>query len=115
MGRDVWPDYRGGCLLHPFGLGASSLGRLLQSERRRRSLVKPQFEVGKERVGKGGVVRDPLAHADAIAGVITAAEAEGWRSWCGGLTHHRTGGNHEYLLWLRAGAWGMQEKPRMPA
>ena len=36
-------------------------------------LVKPQFEVGKERVGKGGVVRDPAAHGDAIEGVIAAA------------------------------------------
>ena len=37
-------------------------------------LVKPQFEVGRERVGKGGVVRDPQARADAIAGVQAVAE-----------------------------------------
>ena len=36
-------------------------------------LVKPQFEVGRERVGKGGVVRDPVAHAEAIKAVIAAA------------------------------------------
>jgi 23S rRNA (cytidine1920-2'-O)/16S rRNA (cytidine1409-2'-O)-methyltransferase len=36
-------------------------------------LVKPQFEVGRERVGKGGVVRDPQARADAIAGVQAVA------------------------------------------
>jgi len=41
------------------------------------TLVKPQFEVGRERVGKGGVVRDPAARADAVAGVRRAAERLG--------------------------------------
>ena len=40
-------------------------------------LVKPQFEVGKEAVGKGGVVRDGAARADAIRCVIEAAESAG--------------------------------------
>jgi 23S rRNA (cytidine1920-2'-O)/16S rRNA (cytidine1409-2'-O)-methyltransferase len=64
-------------------------------------LVKPQFEVGRERVGKGGVVRDAQAHADALEGVIIAAEALGW-SPAGVLASPITGpaGNHEYLLWL---------------
>jgi 23S rRNA (cytidine1920-2'-O)/16S rRNA (cytidine1409-2'-O)-methyltransferase len=84
-----------------------ALGRLLAAERREALLlVKPQFEVGKERVGKGGVVRDPAAHADAIAGVIAAAAAEGWWA-CGLVASPITGpaGNHEYLLWLRSGTW----------
>jgi len=38
------------------------------------ALVKPQFEVGRERVGKGGVVRDEAARASAVAGVRAAAE-----------------------------------------
>ena len=39
------------------------------------ALVKPQFEVGKGRVGKKGVVRDPSLHDEAVAGVIgTASE-----------------------------------------
>ena len=65
-------------------------------------LVKPQFEVGKSRVGKGGVVRDPDAHCDAIAGVIAAAGALGLEA-CGLVASPITGpaGNHEYLLWLR--------------
>ncbi len=65
-------------------------------------LVKPQFEVGKQRVGKGGVVRDPLAHRDAIAGVMAAA-AELQLNACGLVASPITGpaGNHEYLLWLR--------------
>jgi 23S rRNA (cytidine1920-2'-O)/16S rRNA (cytidine1409-2'-O)-methyltransferase len=89
-----------------------ALGRLLATERREALLlVKPQFEVGKERVGKGGVVRDPAAHADAIEGVMAAAAAEGWRA-CGLVASPITGpaGNHEYLLWLRSGAWTQQEQ-----
>jgi 23S rRNA (cytidine1920-2'-O)/16S rRNA (cytidine1409-2'-O)-methyltransferase len=41
------------------------------------ALVKPQFEVGRGRVGKGGVVRDPALRADAVAGVRAAAEEIG--------------------------------------
>ncbi|MDP4706730.1 MAG: hypothetical protein NWR94_00775, partial [Cyanobium sp. MAG_237] len=65
-------------------------------------LVKPQFEVGKGRVGKGGVVRDPVAHCDAIEGVVTAATGLGLVA-CGLVASPITGpaGNHEYLLWLR--------------
>jgi 23S rRNA (cytidine1920-2'-O)/16S rRNA (cytidine1409-2'-O)-methyltransferase len=57
------------------------------------------------------VVRDPLAHADAIEGVIQAALAEGWRA-CGLVASPITGpaGNHEYLLWLRSGTWSDHEK-----
>ncbi|MEB3199939.1 MAG: TlyA family RNA methyltransferase [Synechococcaceae cyanobacterium] len=64
-------------------------------------LVKPQFEVGPSRVGKGGVVRDPAAHADAIATVRDAAAELGWPA-AGLLASPITGpaGNHEYLLWL---------------
>ncbi len=65
-------------------------------------LVKPQFEVGRARVGKGGVVRDPVAHCDALCGVIESAASLGW-SACGLVGSPITGpaGNHEYLLWLR--------------
>ena len=65
-------------------------------------LVKPQFEVGKARVGKGGVVRDPDAHADAITGVMAAAGRLGLAA-AGLVASPITGpaGNHEYLLWLR--------------
>lgn len=43
-------------------------------------LVKPQFEVGRERVGKGGIVRDPESHRWAIERVASAVEASGGRS-----------------------------------
>ncbi|MEX2322551.1 MAG: TlyA family RNA methyltransferase [Acidimicrobiia bacterium] len=41
-------------------------------------LVKPQFEVGKERVQRGGLVTDPAAHRDAISGVAGALTDHGW-------------------------------------
>lgn len=76
-------------------------------------LVKPQFEVGRERVGKGGVVRDPRAHRDAIEQVIEAAARVGLRAR-GLLASPITGpaGNHEYLLWVQAGS---EDPPGAPA
>jgi 23S rRNA (cytidine1920-2'-O)/16S rRNA (cytidine1409-2'-O)-methyltransferase len=43
-------------------------------------MVKPQFEVGRERVGAGGVVRDPEAREDAVRGVVEVIEREGGRA-----------------------------------
>lgn len=43
------------------------------------ALVKPQFEVGREQVGKGGVVRDDALRHEAVLSVRRAAEALGWR------------------------------------
>lgn len=40
-------------------------------------MVKPQFEVGKERLRSGGVVRDPALHAEAITGVLECAASVG--------------------------------------
>ncbi|YAI81613.1 MAG: TlyA family RNA methyltransferase [cyanobacterium endosymbiont of Rhopalodia sterrenbergii] len=65
-------------------------------------LVKPQFEVGRSRVGKKGVVRNPKDHAQAINQVLQAACSLGW--YYHGLTESpitRPAGNVEYLLWLR--------------
>ncbi|HEY4991695.1 MAG TPA: TlyA family RNA methyltransferase [Nakamurella sp.] len=41
-------------------------------------MVKPQFEVGRDRIGAGGVVRDLGHRVDAVAGVVTAAGLLGW-------------------------------------
>jgi 23S rRNA (cytidine1920-2'-O)/16S rRNA (cytidine1409-2'-O)-methyltransferase len=79
-----------------------ALWNLLQPPREVVLLVKPQFEVGRERVGKKGVVRDPNDHANAIAQVLQAAQKIGWEYK--GLTWSPlTGpaGNIEYLLWLK--------------
>lgn len=78
-----------------------ALWDLLQSPREAVLLVKPQFEVGRSRVGKKGVVRDPADHADAIAQVLQAAGGLGWQYR--GLTWSPIvgpAGNIEYLLWL---------------
>ena len=40
-------------------------------------LVKPQFEAGRDEVGKGGLVRDPAVHARVVADVTAAATALG--------------------------------------
>lgn len=64
-------------------------------------LVKPQFEVGREKVGKKGVVRDSQDQAEAIFQVLETALQIGWQYQ--GLTWSPiTGpaGNIEYLLWL---------------
>lgn len=42
------------------------------------ALVKPQFEAGKARVGKKGVVRDPDVHTDVLRTVLEEAAAQGW-------------------------------------
>jgi 23S rRNA (cytidine1920-2'-O)/16S rRNA (cytidine1409-2'-O)-methyltransferase len=65
------------------------------------ALVKPQFEVGRARVGKGGVVRDPEARADAVAGVRGAAVGLGLVV-CGEAESVLPGpkGNREVFLWL---------------
>ncbi|MEY3184327.1 MAG: hypothetical protein RLZZ613_1015, partial [Pseudomonadota bacterium] len=115
---DPWPDLAvADVSFIRLALVLPAIGRLLRPERREALLlVKPQFEVGKERVGKGGVVRDPAAHVDAIEGVIAAAAAEGW-SACGVTASPITGpaGNHEYLLWLRSGAWPELAQSSVPA
>lgn len=67
-------------------------------------LVKPQFEVGRERVGAGGVVRDPLLRAGAVADVAAAARTLGLT--VKGVTASPLpgpSGNVEYLLWLGKG------------
>ena len=64
-------------------------------------LVKPQFEVGKDKVGKGGVVRDHSLHAEAIKGVISESRKYGWYPK-GLIASPLKGpaGNQEYLLWM---------------
>jgi len=66
------------------------------------TLVKPQFEVGKGRVGAGGVVRDPALHAEVLASVQAASAALGL-TVDALLTSSLTGpaGNREFFLVLR--------------
>lgn len=66
------------------------------------ALIKPQFEVGKGRVGKGGVVRDPQQHAEVIERI--RGEAENLGCVVLGVTDSPLlgqKGNHEFLIHLR--------------
>jgi 23S rRNA (cytidine1920-2'-O)/16S rRNA (cytidine1409-2'-O)-methyltransferase len=66
-------------------------------------LVKPQFEVGRDRVGGGGIVRDEAARRDAVDGVRGWLEMQpGWRI-VGEMTSPIAGGsgNVEYLIGAR--------------
>ncbi|KSZ57302.1 cytochrome C peroxidase [Rhodococcus pyridinivorans KG-16] len=73
-------------------------------------MVKPQFEVGKDRVGSGGVVRDPALRTEAVLDVAREAQRQGLRA-LGAVASPLPGpsGNVEYFLWLRAGEPGPEE------
>ncbi len=68
-------------------------------------LVKPQFEVGREGLARGGIVRDPVLRLSAVASVITclAAVGLGARGLIRSPIEGAKAGNSEYLLYLRRG------------
>lgn len=68
------------------------------------ALIKPQFEVGRGSVGKGGVVRDPRLHRAAIEQVLAEAERIGFGA-AGIIRSPIQGpaGNIEFLAWLQLG------------
>jgi len=67
------------------------------------ALIKPQFEVGKGKVGKGGVVRSSQEHERVIAAMTTAAIEQGYHV-VGVIESPLLGpkGNKEFLMYLRA-------------
>ena len=65
-------------------------------------MVKPQFEVGRDRVGKGGVVRDPALRAAAVETVAASAAKRGWGAQAVCVSPlPGPSGNVEFFLWLR--------------
>lgn len=67
-------------------------------------MVKPQFEVGKDRIGKGGVVRDPELRAETVLAVAHAAAERGWGARAVTVSPlPGPSGNVEFFLWLRRG------------
>lgn len=73
-------------------------------------MVKPQFEVGKERVGPGGVVRDPALWAEAVTDVAACGAQLGFG--VAGVTRSSLpgpAGNVEFFLWLRRDAGPLDE------
>jgi 23S rRNA (cytidine1920-2'-O)/16S rRNA (cytidine1409-2'-O)-methyltransferase len=61
-------------------------------------MVKPQFEVGRDGLGKGGVVRDAVARREAIAGIADFADASVAGFASSGLPGPK--GNRETFVWL---------------
>jgi 23S rRNA (cytidine1920-2'-O)/16S rRNA (cytidine1409-2'-O)-methyltransferase len=68
-------------------------------------MVKPQFEVGRQRLGRGGVVREPDLRAESVLAVASAAQELGWGT-AGVARSPLPGpsGNVEFFLWLRQDA-----------
>ena len=79
-------------------------------------LVKPQFEVGRGRLSKNGIVVDPRQRRRALTDVVAAAEAAGLGVH--GLIRspiHGGEGNTEYLLWARSGVSGTMDSTAVAA
>ncbi|WP_165988687.1 TlyA family RNA methyltransferase [Streptomyces sp. YIM 98790] len=112
--RDLTPEDLGGepvdlvvgdLSFIPLGLVLPALRRCAAPGADLVLMVKPQFEVGRERLGSGGVVRSPELRAEAVRTV--AGQAAGLGLGVLGVTASPLpgpSGNVEYFLWLRAGA-----------
>ena len=74
-------------------------------------MVKPQFEVGRERLGAGGVVRDPELRKAAVSDIARSAFDTGLGT-VGVVASCLPGpsGNVEYFLWLKSGAEMISDK-----
>lgn len=78
-----------------------ALAPLLRDDAEMIILVKPQFEVGRGDVGKGGIVRDPALHQAACRKVRSACEQLGFRTGLIESPILGAGGNREFLLHAR--------------
>ena len=79
-------------------------------------LVKPQFEVGRGRLSKNGIVTDPRHRRQALTDVLAAAEAAGLG--VNGLERSPISGgegNTEYLLWAKSGVSGTMDPDALSA
>jgi 23S rRNA (cytidine1920-2'-O)/16S rRNA (cytidine1409-2'-O)-methyltransferase len=94
----------------PLGLVLPALVRCAAPDADLIPMVKPQFEVGRERLPSGGVVRDPELRAATVRHV--AEQAAGLGLGVQGITASPLpgpSGNVEFFLWLRAGAPPLDE------
>lgn len=81
-----------------------TLIRLLETTADVIALIKPQFEVGKGQVGKGGVVHDPQQHGEVLSAVLSAAQTVGLTVRTGMVSPLRgPKGNREFLVHLSTG------------
>ena len=89
----------------PLGVVLPALVGLIEDDGDMLLMVKPQFEVGREALGTGGVVRDPAPRAAAVQGVLAAADRLGWG--CRAVAASALpgpNGNVEFFVWLRRGS-----------
>lgn len=67
-------------------------------------MVKPQFEVGREKLPRGGVVRSLAHRAESVEQVVAAAEQRGWGAVAATVSQlPGPSGNVEFFVWLRHG------------
>jgi 23S rRNA (cytidine1920-2'-O)/16S rRNA (cytidine1409-2'-O)-methyltransferase len=108
--RDLTPDQVGGEVDVVVGdlsfisldLVLDALVRVTRHDGDLALMVKPQFEVGRSKVGKGGVVRDPDLRAAAVVAVAESASRRGWGAQAVATSPlPGPSGNIEYFLWLR--------------
>ncbi len=87
---------------------ASALQMVTTADAQLVLLAKPQFEAGRDRVPRGGVVRDPAVHAEVLTGLATGLAAAGLPV-VDGLASPLLGaeGNREFLLYVQRGAAAM--------
>lgn len=66
-------------------------------------LIKPQFELSREEIGKGGIVREPELHAKACARIEGFVRSQPQLQWAGLMESpiQGTDGNREFLAWFR--------------
>ncbi len=76
---------------------------VLQEEGNVICLIKPQFELKRDQVGKGGIVREPELHQEAVTKIQTFVESDLQKCWKDVVESpiNGTDGNVEFLAWLR--------------
>ncbi len=90
-------------------------GRVLKQGGQAVCLVKPQFEAGREQVGKNGVVRDPAVHRQVVEGIVDFADSIGFTVADLDYSPIRgPEGNIEYLLYLRKDAGSVEDRFSLP-
>lgn len=85
---------------------ASDLARLGSADTDYLLLVKPQFEVGREQVSRGGVVRDPELHLAALETAVTSLDTVGigLRGVIASPVRGAKGGNVEFMMYVKFGS-----------
>jgi 23S rRNA (cytidine1920-2'-O)/16S rRNA (cytidine1409-2'-O)-methyltransferase len=106
--KDIGEDVNGAVIDVSFislKLVVPPISRLLLDNSFIVALIKPQFEAGKRRVGKGGVVRDPSVHSEVIASLGGFFKDQGWNV-AGCIPSPILGpkGNREFLVYMKRGS-----------